>query len=115
MRRPDHFPDLDSERAPRTRHSGAASAESTAPLYSAGRMVKNKKTGRIKTASTAKRRRKVFTANDEEEGLGRHGSWEPQREKEEDVTQALSLSHTCGRTGRARTVLDWSCCADRWT
>ena len=63
-----------------------------------------------------KRRRKVFTANaDEEEGLGRHGSWEPHREKEEDVTQALSLSHTCGRTGRARTVLDWSCCADRWT
>ena len=64
MRRSDHFPDLDSERAPRTRHSGAASAESTAPLYPAGRMVKNKKTGTIKTAST-KRRRKVFTANDE--------------------------------------------------
>ena len=32
----------------------------------------------------------------------------PQGEKKEGVVaRALSLSHTCGHTGRARTVLDW--------
>ena len=36
------------------------------------------------------------------------GRGAPQGEKEEGVVaRALSLSHTCGHTGRARTVLDW--------
>ena len=40
----------------------------------------------------------------QEEGGGRGA---PQGEKKEGfVARALSLSHTCGHTGRARTVLD---------
>ena len=36
------------------------------------------------------------------------GRGAPQGEKKEGVVaRALSLSHTCGHTGRARTVLDW--------
>ena len=42
----------------------------------------------------------------QEEG-GREGSAAWQGEKKEGVARALSLSHTCGHTGRARTVLDW--------
>ena len=36
------------------------------------------------------------------------GGAAPQREKKGAVARTLSLvSHTCGHTGRARTVLDW--------
>ena len=45
----------------------------------------------------------VVTVSQEEGGRGA-----PQGERKEGVVaRALSLSHTCGHTGRARTVLDW--------
>ena len=45
----------------------------------------------------------------DEEVVSQEEGGERRREKEEGVVaRALSLSHTCGHTGRARrTVLDW--------
>ena len=58
----------------------------------------------------------LVNAGDEEVVSQEEGEREPEGsaaglcrgEKEEGaVARALSLSHTCGHTGRARTVLDW--------